>query len=463
VKPAACPNCARLQGEIASLQKQVEGLKTLLEQARRAGKRQAAPFSKGPPAAAPKRPGRRPGEAYGRKGHRACPDHVDEVVEVPLPPACPDCEGPVEETHVEVQFQSELPEVRPHVTQFNVACGTCRRCRRAVRGRHGRQSSDARGAAAVHLGPRALAVAADLHQGLGLSYGKVAAVFASLFHLPTTRGGLCQALGRVGDRLLPTYTALQMAVQQAPMVVPDETGWKVGGTLRWLWVFVTAEMTVYAIFDGRGFEEAASILGEDFSGELTRDGWAPYRKFKKADHQTCFGHLLRRCHENLETAQRGTARVPHAVQRILKASLALRDRRDQGLLSPHGVAVARGRLEAAMDRLLEWRPKDDENRKLLQHLRVERDALFTFLRREGVDATNWRAENAIRPAVVARKVWGGNRTWNGADTHGAILSFLRTARQQGLDPCTLLVPVLCARAPEVAALRGIGPATPRAA
>ena len=36
--------------------------------------------------------------------------------------------------------------------------------------------------------------------------------------------------------------------------------------------------------------------------------------------------------------------------------------------------------------------------------------LFTFLRVPGVQATNWRAEYAIRPPVVCRKAWGGNRT-----------------------------------------------------
>jgi transposase len=51
----------------------------------------------------------------------------------------------------------------------------------------------------------------------------------------------------------------------------------------------------------------------------------------------------------------------------------------------------------------------DENRKLVAHLYAERDALFTFLTRPGIDATNWRAEQAIRPAVVNRKVWGDNR------------------------------------------------------
>jgi transposase len=47
---------------------------------------------------------------------------------------------------------------------------------------------------------------------------------------------------------------------------------------------------------------------------------------------------------------------------------------------------------------------------LTNHLLRERDALFTFLNRPGLEATNWRAEQAFRPMVVARKVWGGNRT-----------------------------------------------------
>jgi len=47
----------------------------------------------------------------------------------------------------------------------------------------------------------------------------------------------------------------------------------------------------------------------------------------------------------------------------------------------------------------------DENRKLAKHLYAEKEALFTFLTHDGVDATNWRAEQAIRPAVVNRKVW----------------------------------------------------------
>ena len=87
----------------------------------------------------------------------------------------------------------------------------------------------------------------------------------------------------------------------------------------------------------------------------------------------------------------------------------------------------------------------DECRKLVGHLYKEREALFTFLTHQGVDATNWRAEQAIRPAVVNRKVWGGNRTWRGAATQSHIMSVLRTAAQQGIDAVEFLTSL--ARAP----------------
>ena len=61
-----------------------------------------------------------------------------------------------------------------------------------------------------------------------------------------------QALHRVAARSAPTYRALVQAVRHSPVVAPDETGWKVGGRLWWLWVFVTPEVTVYTIQPGRG-------------------------------------------------------------------------------------------------------------------------------------------------------------------------------------------------------------------
>jgi len=55
-------------------------------------------------------------------------------------------------------------------------------------------------------------------------------------------------------------------------------------------VFVTRDVTVYAIQPGRGYAQAAAILGPRYSGIVVRDGWAPYRKLPQATHQTCLAH-----------------------------------------------------------------------------------------------------------------------------------------------------------------------------
>ena len=84
------------------------------------------------------------------------------------------------------------------------------------------------------------------------------------------------------------------------------------------------------------------------------------------------------------------------------------------------------------------RPTHEPNRRLLSHLATEREHLFTFLTEPGVQATNWRAEQALRPAIVNRKSWGGNRTPSGARTQQITMSVIRTARQQGIDPIELM-------------------------
>jgi transposase len=137
----------RLEREIELLKKENERLLQLLEEALRAAKRQAAPFSRHKPKAQPQKPGRKAGKQYGRRYRRPLPDQVDEIVEVPLPAHCPRCGGGLEECETVSQFQTEIPEPRVERIEFRISVGRCRRCRRRVQGRHPRQTSDALGSA----------------------------------------------------------------------------------------------------------------------------------------------------------------------------------------------------------------------------------------------------------------------------------------------------------------------------
>ncbi len=299
----------------------------------------------------------------------------------------------------------------------------------------------------MHLGPGAVSFIVLLHTHFGVPLAKVAAVLRDRFGLHVTVGGLVHVLHRAARHAAPTYAALCEQVRGSPMVSPDETGWRVGAVLHWLWVFATPETTVYAIRPGRSFEDAITVLDRHYDGVVVRDGWAPYRRYTDAIHQTCLQHLLRRC----DMIRQDHPRSPWAgaVAQVLRDGLALRDRRDTAALSAHGVAVARGHVLARLTALIDAVPTLPAARRLAAHLTTELAAVFAFLWEPGIDATNWRAEQAIRPAVVMRKVSGGNRTRHGADTQEILTSVVHTVRQRNLDLTTVLTTMLQARDPVV--------------
>ncbi len=445
---------ARLRQEVAELkaanerlERRVQELLRALEEAQRAGKRQAAPFSRRGPKAHPATPGRKAGAKYGRRCRRPIPRKVDQIVEAELPGCCSHCGRELEETRIENQYQTEIPKPQVERILFHIHLGRCQRCGRRVQGRHPRQTSDAVGGAASQLGARAVALATELNKGLGLSYGKTAAVLDTAFGLQVSRGGLAQALQRVARKAEPTYQELVQQIRGAPSVTPDETGWKVGGRLWWIWAFCSEGLTVYSIQPGRGYEQAVAILGADFDGFLVRDGWIVYQRFLRAFHQTCLAHLLRRCQEMLGVARPGAAALPRTVKARLQAALQSRDRRDRNQITRHGLAMARGRLEARLDQTLNRRHRWPANQRLAKHLRREREAMLTFPHCPGLVATNYRAKQAIRPMVVTRKVWGGNRTPQGAHTESVLVSILQTCRQQLRPPTGFLERLLHLRSP----------------
>jgi transposase len=377
------------------------------------------------------------------------PARIDVTHDVPLPSACPACGGAVRRRRVVSQYHEDLPVQRPLVREFRVVIGQCRRCHRRIQGRHPLQTSDALGAAAVQLGPQAVALAVILNKQLGLAFGKIAQLFRDRFGLTITRGGLVHAVHRAARQAQPTYDALCATIRGSPVVTPDETGWKVGGHLHWLWAFATPDTTVYAIQRGRGFAEAAAILGADYAGVLQRDGWAPYRQFTHAAHQTCLAHLLRRC----RTLRLDYPHHPFAprVDRLLRAALATRTRHQRGQVSDQGLAVARGHYVNRLGRLLAARPsRVADARRFAGHLTVESAAVFSFLFDPTLDVTNWRAEHALRPAVITRKTCGGgNRSMRGAQTQQILASVLRTAQLRSLDVTDLVTTLLRTPTPAV--------------
>jgi len=416
--------------QIAALTAEVARLRAELEEARRTSKRQAAPFRKGPPKPDPKRPGRKAGDRHGRHGHRPLPppDQIDEVHEACLPEACPHCAGDLIETTCARQFQTEIPR-RPIHRQFNVHIGQCQGCGRRVQGRHPLQTSDALGAAASQVGPDAQAAVVDLNKQAGLSHGKVADVMGRLFGIDLTPGASTQIVLRAAERLEPAYQGIRAATAAAERLSVDETGWRVGGAPAWLHVWVSEQATCYQVDTRRSADALEDVIGIDWDGVLVHDGFASYGRFTAALHQQCVPHLLRRARELLDSATRGAVRFPRQVIELFTGAVHLRNEYLQGRVPPAAWEAARDDYELRLLPLLGSR-RAGANQTLANHIHRHFEEWFLFLTDARVPSSNWEAEQAIRPAVVNRKVWGGNRTEAGAQAQGILTSVLQTCKKQ---------------------------------
>ena len=209
-------------------------------------------------------------------------------------------------------------------------------------------------------------------------------------------------LHRAARVAAPTYAALCEQIRGSP-VVPRRNRLARRSVRHWLWAFATPETTVYRICPGRGFDEAAAVLGADFDGVLVRDGWAPYRRFTAALHQTCLAHLLRR-------ARTLSADHPHSpwaarVQAVLTDALALRGRRAAHALTDHGLAVARGRLLARLGRLLDTAPALPAAQRFAAHLDREFAAASPSCGRpRWTPPTGVPSKPSARPSSIAKSV-----------------------------------------------------------
>jgi transposase len=437
-----CPGCRELRKEVAELRR-------IIEELRRAGKRQAGPFSKGPPKPKPKRPGRKPGDDYGTHFSRSEPERINETYDAELPAACPHCgEAHITETHTAEQFQTEIV-AKVIQRKFVVHLGRCNSCHQGVQGRHPLQTSNALGAARVQLGAKTHGLIAWLNKRLGLSHGKVQELFARVFGLTIGRATSCRSMLRTAQLAQPAVTKIHQQIRGSPSIVPDETGWRIGGSSAWLHVAVGESETVVQVERGRGHEALARLIGLDYAGRLIHDGFRAYDVFWRAVHQQCLTHLSKRCRQLIETAKRGAVRFPRAVQALLHRGLAIRDRYVAGELTSHALGWWQTRLTNQLFELVRPIKTHAANETFAKFLEQHVAEVFTFLKPlarttshgttyELLPAANYLGEQAIRPAVVNRKVWGGNRTDRGAAAQSSLSTIMLTALQRAIDPLAWL-------------------------
>jgi transposase len=358
---------------------------------------------------------------------------VDETRDAPLPQCCTECGDVIIETHVDVQYQTEMPRA-PIVRKFDIHCGNCRGCGKAYRGRDPFQTSDATGAAQSQLGPDAQAAIVDLNKRAGMSYGKIASTFNKFFGISVTPGACAQVVLRAARRLEPVYTQILDRLKAADHLTPDETGWRIGGQPIWLHGWVSGDGTTgYAVDPRRGAAVLADLIGWDWSGRMTHDGYASYDRFVNAVHQQCVDHALRRARALVDKQMGAAKYFPQQVIELFEGALQVRNAFLAGVIDQAALAQAHDDYVAALFELTEPLRLNALNERFAAHLYHHGEQWLEFLDDPGIPATNHRAEQALKTPIVNRKVWGGNRTDNGGRAQVITSSVLETCKKKAVD------------------------------
>jgi transposase len=425
---------AELRAELAEMRARVVELERQLKQSSQNSSRPPstdAPHIKRPPKQGPT--GRKPGGQPGHKRNQRSllpADQVDEFVDH-WPPWCEDCNselssvGRIEVGEAERHQVTELPVAKAHVTEHRMHTQHCEGCGWATPAML--PEDVPRGA----FGTRLQVVTSLLTGVYRMSKRTTQEILNDLFGVSMALGSVSACEQVVSQALEEPVREARAYAQQQSVGHADETGWREGRSRAWLWVLATALVTVFQIHRRRNTEAAQALLGT-FAGTLVSDRWAAYNEHDPTRRQLCWSHLARDFVALSEYAgEMGKIGEKLVAQTVDMFRLWHRVRDDT--LSRRGferkMKPVRQRIEGLLDHGA--RIGVPKASGMCEKIAKHGDALWTFVRVEGVPPTNNDAERALRFAVLWRKGSFGTHSEAGSRFVERILTARTSLRQQG--------------------------------
>ena len=379
----------------------------------------------------PKKPsGRKRGGQPGHKKHERTLLPVEKarsVTEV-KPPSCERCgkklrgEDPCPRRHQIV----DLPVIEPLLDEYRLhtlecedkACG------------HRTEARLPEGVSSIGFGPGVDAMVGQVAGMMRTGKRTTADTMLDLFGVPMSVGAVMDAQTRLSKAVEVPCDKVLVYAQKQDIENADETGWPEGTRGVFLWVCVTTMVVAFLIQAKRSASAAGVLLGVA-TGILGTDRYSGYGWWPTAMRQVCWAHLIR---DFRAIAERGESSGV-----LGKALLVESERmfawwtrvRDGGLPQTTFqvyMKMVRHRVEALLLRgMTDPNLKTARTRKNMWKIR---EAFWTFVRVEGVEPTNNAAEQALRFAVLWRKMCYGTKSVTGSQFVARVLTVYGTLRKQ---------------------------------
>ena len=326
----------------------------------------------------------------------------------------------------------DLPEIKPHVTEYQqhrLVCPCCgeRTCARLPVG-----------VPASQAGPRLVALVALLMAYFRQSKRRTALFLETILGQPCSAAWTVKLQEQATDALRPSCGELAAALPQQPQLGIDESPTKEGQQKAWLWTFVAAQFTVFALRLTRAATVLTEHLTDRFCGVVVCDRAKMY--WSLGCLQWCWAHLKRDFQALIDHPDPQVKRLGHDLMRPTRKLFTVWARYRDGPITRVGMKRLMQPIRAEIEGLL-LRGAFSGNPRLMgmcNELYDHRQWLWTFLDHEGVAPTNNGSERALRHAVIWRKLSFGTQSANGSRFVETMLTVIETCRQQGRNTFTFV-------------------------
>ena len=444
---------AQLEERVAQLEKQLAKALELL--GRNSGNSNNPPSSDPPSSKKSTKKRLKNPSRGGQKGHKGShrqllpPEQVSEVVDL-FPSQCTSCWKSlpqVPDTFPRRHQQTDLKPLAAHTTEWRRHAVVCPCCGYRTRAKY-----DAAVIPRLSFGPRLMAVVALLTGVYHLSRRQTVRLLGELLGVSMSLGSVSAIEERVSDAVEPAVDEAMESARGAAVKHADGTTWLRSGSLMSLWVVATTAVTVFKVLpDGKKATLRDELFGR-VRGILVSDRATALKFWAMERRQVCWAHLVRKFVSYSERA--GPAgKLGEKLLEYTSLLFAYWSRFRKKQLSRETLvermAPVRLQLEAVLERLVSAGVLGVSGScaDILAH----REALWTFVERNGVEPTNNHAERELRGLVMWRRRSFGSQSERGTHFAARMMTVAHTARKQGLETLAFLEACCALRPPGAAA------------
>lgn len=269
-----------------------------------------------------------------------------------------------------------------------------------------------------------------------VTYGRMQEFYEAAFELELSTGSLYSFTKRVAEQLRPVYEEIRQEIREADVVYVDETGMSLDGEQGWIWSASTETEVLYTVREDRSQQSIEYLLGEDFEGRITCDGWRSYGAYT-SELQRCWSHL--RVKSEFVADKHKEAEPINAELKQLYADLLAF--LETGPPPPER-AQRRAEARAVLEALAETDAEHDEVQQLTTYIENGLGHWLPFVTDPAVEPTNNRAERALRKVVTLRKIMGALRSEDGQVILETVMTAIETWKARDQNPRDEMLKVL---------------------